>query len=94
MLLDLRKIFGRSKNSKDVAKERLKLVLIHDRANVSPQFLEMLKSEIIKVITNYMDVDESALEIQLTKTRSDDGQSVVPALYANIPIKNIRKSGK
>ncbi|NLH95941.1 MAG: cell division topological specificity factor MinE [Clostridiaceae bacterium] len=94
MLLDLRKIFGRSKSSKDVAKERLKLVLIHDRANVSPQFLEMLKSEIIKVITNYMDVDESALEIQLTKTRSDDGQSVVPALYANIPIKNIRKSGK
>jgi len=93
MLLDLRKIFGRSKSSKDVAKERLKLVLIHDRANVSPQFLEMLKSEIIKVITNYMDVDESALEIQLTKTRSDDGQSVVPALYANIPIKNIRKSG-
>jgi cell division topological specificity factor len=94
MLLDLGKIFGRSKSSKDVAKERLKLVLIHDRANVSPQFLEMLKSEIIKVITNYMDVDESALEIQLTKTRSDDGQSVVPALYANIPIKNIRKSGK
>ncbi|NMA34035.1 MAG: cell division topological specificity factor MinE [Clostridiaceae bacterium] len=94
MLLDLGRIFGRSKRSKDVAKERLKLVLIHDRANVSPQFLEMLKSEIIKVITNYMDVDESALEIQLTKTKSDDGQGVVPALYANIPIRNIRKSGK
>jgi cell division topological specificity factor len=94
MLLDLGKIFGRSKNSKDVAKERLKLVLIHDRANVSPQFLEMLKSEIIKVITNYMDVDESALDIQLTRTKSDDGESIVPALYANIPIKNIRNSGK
>lgn len=94
MLLDLGRLFGRSKSSKDVAKERLKLVLIHDRANVSPQFLEMLKSEIIKVITNYMDIDEGALEIQLTRTKSDDGQSVVPALYANIPIKNIRKSGK
>ncbi|NLK86363.1 MAG: cell division topological specificity factor MinE, partial [Clostridiaceae bacterium] len=78
----------------DVAKDRLKLVLIHDRANVSPQFLEMLKSEIIKVITNYMDVDESALDIQLTRTKSDDGESIVPALYANIPIKNIRNSGK
>ena len=94
MLLDLGKIFGRSKNSKDVAKERLKLVLIHHRANVSPQFLEMLKSEIIKVITNYMDVDESALDIQLTRTKSDDGESIVPALYANIPIRNIRNSGK
>ncbi|HOA54442.1 MAG TPA: cell division topological specificity factor MinE [Clostridiales bacterium] len=94
MLLDLGRLFGRTKRSKDVAKERLKLVLIHDRANVSPQFLEMLKSEIIKVITNYMEVDESALDIQLTKTKSDDGQSVVPALYANIPIRNIRNSGK
>jgi cell division topological specificity factor len=93
-MLDLAKIFGRPKNSKDVAKDRLKLVLIHDRANVSPQFLEMLKSEIIKVITNYMDVDESALDIQLTRTKSDDGESMVPALYANIPIRNIKKSGK
>ena len=82
------------KKPKDVAKERLKLVLIHDRANVSPQFLEMLKSEIIKVISNYMDIDENALNIQLTKTKSDDGKSVVPALYANIPIKNIRSSGR
>lgn len=94
MLLDLSKIFRKQKNSKDVAKERLKLVLIHDRANVSPQFLEMLKSEIIKVITNYMDVDESALDIQLTRTKSDDGENYVPALYANIPIRNIRNSGR
>lgn len=94
MLLDFSKIFGKQKNSKDVAKERLKLVLIHDRANVSPQFLEMLKSEIIKVITNYMDVDESALDIQLTRTKSDDGENYVPALYANIPIRNIRNSGR
>lgn len=93
-MLDLTKIFGRPKSSKDVAKDRLKLVLIHDRANVSPQFLEMLKSEIIKVITNYMDIDEGALDIQLTRTKSDDGESMVPALYANIPIRNIRKSGK
>lgn len=94
MLLDLSKIFGRSRTSKDVAKERLKLVLIHDRANVSPQFLEMVKGEIIKVITHYMDVDENALDIQLTKTRSEDGEGVVPALVANIPIKSVKNSGK
>lgn len=94
MLLDLSKLFGYRKASKDVAKERLKLVLIHDRANVSPQFLEMVKSEIIKVISNYMDIDESALDIQLTRTKSDDGDSFVPALVANIPIKNVKNSGK
>jgi len=94
MILDLSKLFKKSKNSKDVAKERLKLVLIHDRANVSPQFLEMVKSEIIKVITNYMEIDEDSLDIQLTRTKSDDGDRVVPALVANIPIKNVKSSGK
>lgn len=93
-MLDLARLFGRSKRSRDVAKERLKLVLIHDRANVSPQFLEMVKSEIIKVISNYMEIDESALDIQLTRTKSEDGDRVVPALVANIPIKNVRSSGR
>jgi cell division topological specificity factor len=94
MLLDLSKLFGRPKNSKDVAKERLKLVLIHDRANVSPQFLEMIRGEIIKVISNYMDIDEGELDIQLTRTKSEDGERTVPALVANIPIKKVRDSGK
>ncbi|HEY9060323.1 MAG TPA: cell division topological specificity factor MinE [Pseudobacteroides sp.] len=94
MLLDLAKLFGRSKTSKDVAKERLKLVLIHDRANVSPQFLEMVKGEIIKVIQNYMEIDEGALDLQITRTKGDDGDSVVPALVANIPIRNVKNSGK
>ena len=94
MLLDLSKLFGRSKNSKDLAKERLKLVLIHDRANVSPQFLEMVKGEIMRVISNYMDVDEDCLDIQMTRTKSEDGERIVPALVANIPIKNVKNSGK
>lgn len=94
MLLDLAKIFGKTKSSKDIAKERLKLVLIHDRANVSPQFLEMIKSEIIKVISNYMDIDEDALDIQLTKMKSEDGKRFVPALIANIPIRNVKHSGR
>jgi len=94
MLLDLSKIFGRSKPSKDCAKERLKLVLIHDRANVSPQFLEMVKGEIIKVISNYMDIDEDTLDIQMTRTKSEEGDRVVPALVANIPIKSVKSSGK
>jgi cell division topological specificity factor len=94
MLLDLSKIFGRSKTSKDVAKDRLKLVLIHDRANVSPQFLEMVKGDIIKVISDYMDIDEGNLDIQLTRTKSEDGEGFVPALVANIPIRNVKNNGK
>jgi len=65
-----------------------------DRANVSPEFLEMIKGEIIKVIQHYMDIDEGALDIQLTRTKSEDGDRVVPALVANIPIRNVRNAGK
>ncbi|MGE5473381.1 MAG: cell division topological specificity factor MinE [Ignavibacteriales bacterium] len=91
---ELLSFFTKKESSKDVAKERLKLVLIHDRANVSPQFLEMIKGEIIKVIQTYMEIDESELDIQLTKTKSDEGNRVVPALVANIPIRNVKNSGK
>lgn len=94
MLIDFAKLFGKSKPSKDVAKERLQLVLIHDRANVSPEFLEMVKGEIIKVIQHYMEIDEGALDIQLTRTKSEEGDRVVPALVANIPIKNVKNAGK
>ena len=84
------KLFKKEESSKDLAKERLKLVLIHDKANVSPEFLEMVKGEIIKVIKKYMEIDEECLDIQLTKTKSDAGDRVVPALVANIPILNVK----
>lgn len=92
--MDLFKMFSKSDNSKDIAKERLKLVLIHDRANVSPQFLEMIKGELIGVISDYMEIDESGLEIKLTRTRRDVDDSSVPALVANIPIKKMKENGK
>ena len=77
--------------SKNVAKDRLKLVLVHDRVNCSSQVLEMLKTDIIKVISNYMEIDEEELDIQITQTQSVDKTGTVPVLYANIPIKSMRK---
>ncbi|MGI6586017.1 MAG: cell division topological specificity factor MinE [Gracilibacteraceae bacterium] len=88
--MDLFKWFNRSASSKDIAKERLKLVLIHDRANVSPQFLEMIKGELIKVISDYMEIDEEGLEIKLTRTKREIDNSTVPALVANIPITRMK----
>jgi cell division topological specificity factor len=77
--------------SKNLAKDRLKLVLVHDRVNCSSQVLEMLKTDIIKVISNYMEIDNEELDIQITQTQSDDKNGTVPVLYANIPIKSMRK---
>ncbi len=92
--MDLFKMFSKGDNSKDIAKERLKLVLIHDRANVSPQFLEMIKGEIIGVISDYIEIDEAGLEIKLTRTKRDIDDTSVPALVANIPIKKMKENGK
>ena len=76
--------------SKDTAKERLHLVLMQDRANVSADFLELMKQEIIEVIKKYVEVDEEAIDVRLTNKSNDDGTNGAPALYANIPIVNIR----
>ena len=77
-------------NSKDAAKERLHLVLMQDRANVSADFLELMKQEIIEVIKKYIEVDETAIDVRLTNKENADGTNGAPALYANIPIMNIK----
>ena len=76
--------------SKDAAKERLHLVLMQDRANVSADFLDLMKQEIIEVIKKYIDIDESAMDVRLTNKENCDGTNGAPALYANIPIMNIK----
>ena len=83
-----------SNNSRDAAKERLHLVLMQDRANVSADFLELMKQEIIDVIKKYIDVDENAIDVRLTNKENDDGTNGAPALYANIPILNIKNEAR
>ena len=78
-LLDLFK----KKGSGDVAKDRLKLLLVSDRANCSPE-----------VISKYMVIDAEGLDIQITSTESEGDNGSVPAIYANIPIKDMRNSDK
>lgn len=77
-------------NSKEAAKERLHLVLMQDRANVSSDFLELMKKEIIDVIKKYIVIDEKEMDVRLTNRVELDGTNGAPALYANIPIINIK----
>lgn len=81
-------------SSKDTAKERLHLVLMQDRANVSADFLELMKQEIIDVIKKYIDVEEELIDVRLTNEIKEDGTNGAPSLYANIPIVNIKSDIK
>lgn len=89
-LIDLFK----KKNSGTVAKDRLKLLLVSDRANCSPEMMEMIKNDIIQVISKYMDIDADALDVKITETESDANNGTVPALFANIPIKDMKHQPK
>ena len=81
----------KKKGSGDMAKDRLKLILVSDRANCTPELMEMIKNDIIKVISKYMEIDAEGLDIQITQTESEGNNGTVPALYANIPIRDIKQ---
>ena len=83
-----------STSSKETAKERLHLVLMQDRANVSVDFLDLMRQEIIEVIKKYIDIDEKSMDVRLTNQENEDGTQGAPALYANIPIINIKEKTK
>ena len=72
--------FFKKKSSGEVAKDRLKLLLVSDRSNCSPETMEL--------ISKYMEIDPDGLDIQITQNSEE---SEGPALYANIPIRELRK---
>lgn len=79
------------KTSGDIAKDRLKILLISDRVNCSPEMMEMIKLDIAKVISKYMKIDAKSMEIQITKTGTKGRAMKNPSLYANIPILDLNK---
>lgn len=82
--------FFKKKSSGSVAKERLKFVLVSDRANCSPEIMEQIKNDIINVLSKYVEIDTDGLDIKITQTESENDNGTVPALFANIPIKDIK----
>jgi len=84
----LSRLFGKdddANSTKSVAKERLRLVLVHDRLDVSEQMMENLREDLIATIGKYMEIDQNALEVSLS--REEDSV----ALVANIPVLNVKR---
>ena len=69
--------------SKNIAKDRLKLVLIHDRAMLPSGVLENMKDDIIAAISKYVDIDKSALNIEIAQSAENKRRTT---LIANIPL--------
>ncbi len=82
----MKSLFNSDDNSKDVAKERLRLILVHDRIGVSPEIICEMKEEIIEVIAKHLEIEEEELAMELS--REDNSM----ALVANIPIKRLKNN--
>lgn len=82
--------FMQAKNkSKDVAKERLKLVLMQDKGRMSSDILSRMKDDILIAIEKYVEVGSSNVDVELTKMENEYGE-LVNALVANIPIRTVK----
>ena len=81
--------FFRKKSSSEVAKDRLKFLLVSDGL-CSAEVMELIKNDIIEVISKRLEIDAQGLEIQLTETETD-GNGKAPTICANIPIKSVRR---
>ena len=74
-----------SQSSKEKAKRRLKLVLMHDRTSLSPEVVEKIRRDFVRVLRRYVEIDDDAMNFAL------DEENRQVALVANIPIKGERK---
>lgn len=77
----LNRLWGRGEpTSRDIAKERLQLVLVHDRIKISPVLLDKMKDELITVISRYLEIDADGVEVTFTQSKRES------RLIADIPV--------
>lgn len=89
-LLDL---FRKKPSSGNQAKERLQFVLVSDRNQCSPDMMDAIRRDIIDVLSKYMDIDMNEIDIKLSNEDVSGTGKAVPTLYANIPIKDVKRNG-
>lgn len=77
----LDRLLGRQEpTSREIAKDRLKLVLVHDRIKISPGMLDQMKDELITVISRYVEIDPDGVEVTFTQSKRES------RLVADIPV--------
>lgn len=80
----LSKWFKRETSS-TIARNRLQVVLMHDRADITPDMMDGLRKDIIAVISKYLEIDEEHIELDLETEKNS------VALVANIPVRTVRR---
>ena len=79
---------GGQPTSREAAKQRLQLVLVHDRNQIEPGMLELIKDEIIAVISKHIDIDSTGVQVNFTESERES------KLVADIPLSSKRQTRK
>jgi len=80
----INKLLGRQPASANTAKQRLQLVLAHDRSDLNPELLQQMRREILEVVSRYVEIDLEEVDMSL------ETEDRVTALVANLPIKRAK----
>lgn len=81
------RFYFNKKQSKNIALDRLKVLLISDRVDCNPEVMDMLKNDIAKVISKYLEIDADSINVSIKKNNTKD--SFQAKLCANVPIKSV-----
>lgn len=87
MLELISRLFKSETKSKDIAKNRLKIVIMQERSNIAPAVLENMRKDIIEVFRKYLEIDETGMEINVGQENETMGISV------SIPVKEVKRRG-
>lgn len=90
----MRQIFCLHKsNSGAIARSRLKLLLVADKASLSPGFLELIRDDMVHVLSRYMEIEPGQVDIRMTRMETAGTREILPALFASIPLRQISDKG-
>ena len=81
----IERLLGRDQRSAQTAKERLKLVLVHDRTDMPAGEMDQLKDELIDVISRHVEIDPAAVRIEMAQEGREQ------RLIADIPLRPVKR---